>query len=385
MSQCQAVTAAGRLCVCKARAGFTTCGRHKKTDTPSAKKRKTNKKMTPPLKKITKKLLPLFETKINKLLWARSLYSPIGFKHDDCSKRISVRYGEFVKLYDTHGESFLTHTEHPGILVITPPEVILNPKTSADRWLAAHIGPGHDIACVIGFEGSGTIAENTKLQAFKTIAKQNGWDPLVKGGARGKAGVGNHGTWNGHYFVSLQGSGMSPVSEGCVELANGAIEYTSKEDQVKIKSQLLFMMLQVPDAEKLFKVQPSTEELEELRIYCEENGLLDWSRFPVSPIGPNGYLRCWSEHPITAANFLTEQKDQFYAQKCHVDSVASAELDFDPVARRLKTAVRPYGFMWGIKKFNMLQGDGTIVEARHDLNLDRVANLERRLAKYETV
>jgi hypothetical protein len=352
------------------------------------KKAKIAHIMAFPLPKIVNKLLPAFKSKFKHILQARSNSSPIGFKHDDCSRRIWIRYVEFVRLHDTYGDSFLTHTDHPGIIVIAPPEPILNPTRSADVWLREHLGPGHDIACVIGVEGSGTVAENTKLQSFLAIAKDKSWEPLKKGGARGETGVGNHGKWSGHYFISLQGSGTSPVTEGCVELTNDAIEYTSKEDQVKIKSQLLYMMLQVPDVERLFKTPPTVEELEQLRVYCETNGLLDWTKFPVSPIDANGRLQCWSEHPITAGNFLTDQYDQSYTQKCHVDSVASAGLDFDPVARRLKTVVRPYGFMWGIMKFNMLQGKGSIEDARKDLNLHlktEIAELERRLAKYEAV
>ncbi len=352
------------------------------------KKAKSAQKMASPLPALMKKLLPAFETKFKKLLWARSGATPIGFRHDDCSKRVSIRYGEFVRLHDTYGESFLTHTDHPGIIVIAPPEPILNPTTAADVWLRDHLGPGHDIACVIGIEGSGTLAENTKLQAFVDIAKKNEWQVLSRDASNRNSGVGNRGMWAGHYFVFLQGSGLTSVEEGCVPLANGAIEYTSKEDQVKIKSQLLYMMLQVPDAERLFKTPPTAEELEQLRVYCETNGLLDWSKFPVSPIGPDGKLQCWSEHPITAENFLADQYDQSYTQKCHVDSVASAGLDFDPATRRLKTAVRPYGFMWGIMKFNMLQGKGSIEDARKDLNLHlkaEIAELKRRLAQYEAV
>ncbi len=352
------------------------------------KRATTAQKMTSPLKEIVKKLLPAFKSKFNHILQARGKWCPISFAHDDCSRRIGIRYAVFVRLHDSCGEAFLTHTDHPGIIVIAPPEPILNPKTEADRWLRAHLGPGHDIACVIGIEGSGTVAENAKLHAFREIAAKNGWEPLKKGGSWGQTGVGNHGKWSGHYFISLQGSGTSPVIEGCVELTNDAIEYTSKEDQVKIKSQLLYMLLQVPDAERLFETPPTPEELEQLRVYCETNGLLDWTKFPVSPIGPNGRLQCWSEHPITAENFLADQYDQSYTQKCHVDSVASTGLHFDPVARRLKTAVRPYGFMWGIMKFNMLQGKGSIEDARKCLNLHLKAeneDLKRRLAQYEPV
>lgn len=340
--------------------------------------------MTTPVARLTKKLVVSLQTKMKKLLWARSTATPIGFKHDKCEKRISIRYSDFVRLHDTYGEAFLTHTEHPGIIVIAPPGPILNPKTAADRWLAAHLGPNHDIACVIGIEGSGTAAQTAKLEAFRVIAAEKKWKPLEAPTARG-GGVGNHNTWTGEYFVFLQGSGVSSAKEGCVPLANDAIEYASKEDQEAIKHQILYMILQVPDRHRLFQTQPTADELEQLKDYCECHALLDWTKFPVSPIAENGTLRCWSERPITAENFLTDQYSQIYAQKCHVDSVASASIDFDPVKRKLKTAVHPYGFLWGIMKFNMLQGKGSIADAREDLGCNEIADLKRRLAQYEAV
>jgi hypothetical protein len=335
---------------------------------------------------LSKKLKKEFQTKLSKLLWARSKSSPIGLRHDKCDKRISVRYDDFVRLHDTYGEPFLTHTEHPGIIVIAPPEVILTPRTPADVWLRDHLGPDHDIACVIGVEGKGTFVENKKLETFRTIAAENKWEVLktVSTGTRGN-GYGNCGKWSGHYFVALQGSGTTSIEEGCVSLTNDAIEYASEADQERIKHQLLYMMLQVPDFEKLFDSVPTQDELNALHEYCQANNLLDWDKFPVSPIGKDGKLRCWSERPLTAENFLVDQYDQTYAQKCHVDSVATAQLDFDVTTRRLKTSVRPYGFMWGIMRFNMLQGKGSIAGARDLLGLELIADLQRRLAKYESV
>jgi hypothetical protein len=149
------------------------------------------------------------------------------------------------------------------------------------------------------------------------------------------------------------------------------------------------MMLCARGSERFFKDSSKfLSAKDELRVYCETNRLLEWSRFPVSPLSVDGSLRCWSENEITADNFLCVQYDNMYAEKCHVDSVATACLDFDPIAKKLKTCCRMYGFVWGIKRFNMLQSSRNIEDARRDLNLDavaEVAQLRRRLAKYETV
>jgi hypothetical protein len=320
------------------------------------------------------------KTKMHKLLWARSSMTPIGMKHDESWKRVSIRYNDFVRIYEEHGAFELK--DNPGVIVIAPPTV-MSSTTPLDKWLMERIGSDDDFSCVIGVEGTGTRTEKQKADKFLEEAENRGWKPLQKVGKSKPTG---NSIWEGQYFVSLRGSGVDSMSIGCVPLANDAIEYASKTYQEHIKAQLLFMMLSARGAEKfLTKPEMLSSYKKDLKAYCDERGLLDVSKFPVSPFDSEGYLRCWSEKPITADNFLDDQYSQYYVQKCHVDSVASAVLGYDPKTKTLKTVCRPYGFMWGLTKFNALQGKGSIADARTDLNLDRIVELSNRLAKYETV
>jgi len=332
--------------------------------------------------KIISLLQPFLQTKFSKLLWARANATPIGMVHDDSWKRISMAYADFERLYQTYSETFLTHTNHPGIIVIAP-QTIIDSDKAVDKWLMSRLGSDEDISCVIGIEGPGTVAAKEQVDAFLTIAKDRGLVELTKD--KGKAPTGNK-IWHGHYFVKLSGNGVNTFEVGCVPLANDAIEYINKADAADVKAQVLYMMLCARNAERLLADPAKFPEAKEtLRAICEARGLLDWSKFPVAPMTADGVLRCWSEHEMSADNFLCDQYSQSYAQKCHVDSVANARLDFDPEAKKLKTCARPYAFMWGIMRFNMLQGRGSIDDARHDLHLDELADLRRRLAKYEAV
>jgi hypothetical protein len=250
---------------------------------------------------------------------------------------------------------------------------------AADKWLMSRLGSDEDISCVIGIEGPGTVAAKEQVDAFLTIAKDRGLVELTKD--KGKAPTGNK-IWHGHYFVKLSGNGVNTFEVGCVPLANDAIEYINKADAADVKAQVLYMMLCARNAERLLADPAKFPEAKEtLRAICEARGLLDWSKFQVSPINEDGHLRCWSEHEMSAENFLCSTKSQSHAQKCHVDSVAAARLDFDPETKKLKTCAKPYGFMWGIARFNMLQGEGSIEDARHDLRLDENARLRKENAE----
>jgi hypothetical protein len=333
-----------------------------------------------PVKKATNILTKEMKTKMSKLLWARSSMTPIGMKHDESWKRVSIRYTDFARIYQEYGIFELNN--NPGIIVIAPPSIITS-TYALDKWLMERIGSDDDFSCVIGVEGTGTRMEKQKADTFVEEANKRGWMPLRKEEESKPTG---NSIWKGHYFISLRGAGTDSLSIGCVPLANDAIEYAAKDYQEYIKAQLLFMMLSVRGVEKLVtkpELLPSYKE--ELKEYCNMHGLLDVSKFPVSPFDSEGYLRCWSEVPITADNFLDNQHSQYYVQKCHVDSVASAVLGYDPQTKMLKTVCRPYGFMWGMTKYNALQGKGSIIDARSDLNLDKIAHLRSRLAHYEAV
>lgn len=330
--------------------------------------------------KVASGLVHEMKSKMLHLLYARTSMTPICMVHDNSWKRISIRYTDFARIYAEHGVFELK--DNPGVIIIAPPS-IMDSSAPLDKWLMERVGSDEDFSCVIGVEGTGTRVEKVKADKFLEEVKKRGWEPLRK---EGKSKPTGNSIWKGHYFVCLRGSGVDTMSIGCVPLANDAIEYASKSMQEDIKAQLLFMMLSARGAEKLVtKPELLASYKEQLKAYCDERGLLDVSRFPVSPFDSEGYLRCWSEKPITADNFLDDQHSQFYVQKCHVDSVASAVLSYDPDAKTLKTVCRPFGFMWGLTKFNALQGKGSIADARVDLNLDKVASLSTRLAKYEPV
>jgi hypothetical protein len=331
--------------------------------------------------KIMKLLEPSIKSKMVHTLYARTKSSPIGLNHVESDLRCSMDYADFERLHDAHGEVFLTHTNSAGIIVIAPPTIMVSDK-AADKWLMSRIGSDEDISCVIGFEGPGTAQANKEATEFEARAAERGWVPLTK--PKGNGSKGND-KWKGHYYIHLSGNGNMPLERGCgndVQLTNAAIEYIDTADMPDVKAQLLYMMLCARDAHLLFKDPtqfPGAKET--LRVICEARGLLDWSKFQVSPINEDGHLRCWSEHEMSAENFLCSTKSQSHAQKCHVDSVAAARLDFDPETKKLKTCAKPYGFMWGIARFNMLQGEGSIEDARHDLRLDENARLRKENAE----
>jgi hypothetical protein len=74
-------------------------------------------------------------------------------------------------------------------------------------------------------------------------------------------------------------------------------------------------------------------------------------------------------------------------------------IGFDKETKMLKTVCRPYGFLWGTRRANLLQSQGTIEEALEFMGKKKIPELEkkiteqakeieelrRRLAKYETV
>jgi hypothetical protein len=153
------------------------------------------------------------------------------------------------------------------------------------------------------------------------------------------------------------------------------------------------MMLSCRNAEVLLKNPANLAEYkEQLTDLCKRHDLLDYSRFPVNPIGENGFLHCWSGEELSAENFMTNSDNQKYLQKCHIDSVASSKVGFDRETKTLKTVCRPYGFLWGTRRANLLQSQGSMEEALEFMGKRKIAEqakeieeLRRRLAKYETV
>ena len=325
-------------------------------------------------------------TKMKKLLWARSMTTPIGFRHDRAEIRVSIRYNDFKRI-DT--AELREIGNDPGIIVIVPPEIIAS-EDPVDKFLMSRLGSNEGLSCVIGFEGKGTREMKTKYEEFKELAERNGWSVLDR-----KKGDGTKGNdkWSGHYFVKLQGSGDDSMEDGCVPLANDALEYADKDTQTKVGAQLLHMMLSCRNAEVLLKNPAKLAEYkEQLTELCNRHNLLDYSKFPVNPIGENGFLRCWSGEELSAENFMTDSDNQKYLQKCHIDSVASSVIGFDKETKTLKTVCRPYGFLWGTRRANLLQSQGSMEEALEFMGKRKIAEqakeieeLRRRLAKYETV
>lgn len=338
------------------------------------------------LKKIIAGLNKEMNTKMDKLLWARGSSTPIGFRHDRAEIRVSIRYNNF-KSIDT--PELRAIGNDPGIIVIAPPEIVTS-EDPIDKFLMSRLGSNEGLSCVIGVEGKGTREMKQKYDDFKKLAEQNGWTLLDR-----KKGAGAKGNdkWTGHYFVFLQGSGVDSMDEGCVPLANDAIEYADSDSQLKVKAQLLHMMLSCRNAETLLKDPAKFDEYkQQLTDLCNKHGLLDYSKFPVNPIGPDGFLRCWSGEELTAENFMTNSDNQKYLQKCHIDSVASSTIGFDNQTKTLKTVCKPYGFLWGTRRANLMQSQGSMDEALEFMGKKRIIQLEneneklrRRLAKYETV
>lgn len=332
-------------------------------------------------------------TKMKKLLWARASTTPIGFRHDRCELRVSIRYNNFK---DLDSQELRTIGNDPGIIVIAPPEIVASEDT-IDKFLISRLGSNEGLSCVIGVEGKGTREMKQKYDDFKEVANKNGWSVLDR--TKGAGTKGND-KWRGHYFVKLQGSGVDSIEEGCVPLANDALEYADDDTQFKVKAQLLHMMLSCRNAETLLKKPPKLVEYkQQLTELCNKYNLLDYSKYPVNPIGEDGFLRCWSGEELSAENFMTNSDSHKYLQKCHIDSVASSTIGFDKQTKMLKTVCRPYGFLWGTRRANLLQSQGSMEEALEFMGKKKIAEqakeiaekdkeieeLRRRLAKYETV
>ena len=342
------------------------------------------------LSKVRNGLIPDIKTKMNKLLWARSKSTPIGFRHDSANLRACMLYNEFREI--DCPEVRVRDFPH-GIIVIAPPSIV-DSQDEPDRFLLSRLGTNEPVSCVIGIEGKGLRENKEKASEFIAMAKEKGWSPTkTSGGKRsGSSRIHNSG-WTGHYFVSLQGAGNDGVEIGCDPLANHCLEYADDETIFSVTCQLLFMMLKCVDAGKLLK-DPSTltKSVETLQNLCETHDLLDFSRFPTNPLNADGVLCCWSGETITADSFLGDSSNQKYAQKCHIDSVANAKIKFDKNTGKLVTLCRPYNFMWGMRWANLLQSQGSMQEALERMGKTRIAELEkenaelrRQLANVKTV
>ena len=317
----------------------------------------------------TKYFVESMQTKLNKLLWARANMSPICNCHDRAHLRMYMYYNNFKQV---DCSEFREYTEHSGIVIIAPPSIIKS-NEEQDKYLFGLISSKMPITCVIGFEGKGTQETKKEMEQFIKYAKEQGWNELQ----HTKSKIGNKDII-GEYFCHLRGSGKNTIKIGCVPTGNDCLEYADENTVNKITCQLAFMMLCVPDAEKLL-IEPS--KLQECKTIvkklCDDNNLNDFSLYPVNPFDNDGHLCCWSGEKMYANSFLNDSTSHAAAQKCHIDSVATAILKFNKEKKELITVCRLYNFLWGTRRANLTQSQGSIKEALEFLGKPRIEALEK--------
>ena len=318
----------------------------------------------------TKYFVKPMQTKIKKLLWARANMSPICNRHDRANLRMFMTYDKFKQVDCPEFRN--NYIDHSGIVIIAPPSII-NSTEEQDKYLISLIGSKNPITCVIGFERKGTQENKKEMEQFITYAKDQGWCELN----HTKSKIGNKDII-GEYFCDLRGAGKDTINIGCVPTGNDCLEYADKNTVNKITCQLVYMMLCIPDAEKLLIDPTKLQECKTIvKKLCDDNNLNDFSLYPVNPFDNDGHLRCWSGEKMYASSFLNDSTSHAAAQKCHIDSVATAIIKFNKEKKELITVCRPYNFLWGTRRANLTQSQGSITEALEYLGKPRIEALEK--------
>ena len=311
------------------------------------------------VRKISKALKESVRSRIDKIAVARTDATPIGLRRISLYKRCSMYESQYAALPKP------LPAFAGGLVVVIPPE-------RADEYL--HIlGSDEGVSAVIGLEGAYNAANIARLDAFRVECAARGWKPLRK---LVKDNCGNQ-HWEGHYYIHLKGDGQGTVSEGCEQLANNANEYAPPDACSAIVIQMSYWMLRSKDARTLLNDESQYESLL-AEIESECGYLLRPEMYPCNPIGPDGYLQCWSEKTIHAADFL-QRDGVFCIEKCHVDSVAEGCIRV--VDSKIETTNRVYGHMWGFRWANLAQSNDSIPNTRERLGLNLKAENERLRAE----